>query len=103
MTFDLRYGTKEECNETAVMIKTKFENGTVVIVTAEVSYINLLYDAFKKNNILWSNGYNVIFFTLNELTAYSFQVYILLIIIFCRLKMYHLLLIIIMVMNMMEM
>lgn len=76
LSSDIRYGTKEECNETAVMIKTKYENGCVVVVTAESDYIVTLYKVLKENNITNSNGYQVIFFTLDELTAYSYEVYI---------------------------
>lgn len=52
-----------------------YENGCVLFITAEDKYGKPLIQAIQENNLEENENFTIIFFNMNELTAYSYQVY----------------------------
>lgn len=74
--YNLIEGTFEECNETASTIRSTYPDGGVIIISAEESYIINIYNALHMNNISNENNYDIIYFYLNEITAFYNNVFV---------------------------
>lgn len=74
--YNLIEGTIEECNETASTIRSTYPDGGVIIISAEDSYTLNIYNALQMNNVTSKNNYDIIYFYLDEITAFYNNVFV---------------------------